>query len=150
MIESKKEVIRMDRRGYFKKVLKIVDNIEDYEWSSKYSKEILPLNSTSILNYYDTIINSNKDVKLFIAFIQYEYYSWLDENDTTLLSDFSIVFFVKDRKTGDIKPIVSILSKEYNSYLLEDDEDFEKYSLPDIIRKIIEKEIDIGGLFDDI
>lgn len=150
MIESKKEVMRMDRRGYFKKVLKIVDNIEDYEWSSKYSKEILPLNSTSILNYYDTIINSNKDVKLFIAFIQYEYYSWLDENDTTLLSDFSIVFFVKDRKTGDIKPIVSILSKEYNSYLLEDDEDFEKYSLPDIIRKIIEKEIDIGGLFDDI
>lgn len=140
----------MDRRGYFKKVLKIVDNIEDYEWSSKYSKEILPHNSTSILNYYDTIINSNKDVKLFIAFIQYEYYSWLDENDTTLLSDFSIVFFVKDRKTGDIKPIVSILSKEYNSYLLEDDEDFEKYSLPDIIRKIIEKEIDIGGLFDDI
>lgn len=140
----------MDRRGYFKKVLKIVDNIEDYEWSSKYSKEILPLNSTSILNYYDTIINSNKDVKLFIAFIQYEYYSWLDENDTTLLSDFSIVFFVKDRKTGDIKPIVSILSKEYNSYLLEDDEEFEKYSLPDIIRKIIEKEIDIGGLFDDI
>ncbi|MCD8863883.1 MULTISPECIES: hypothetical protein [Staphylococcus] len=140
----------MDRHGYFKKVLKIVDNIEDYEWSSKYSKEILPLNSTSILNYYDTIINSNKDVKLFIAFIQYEYYSWLDENDTTLLSDFSIVFFVKDRKTGDIKPIVSILSKEYNSYLLEDDEDFEKYSLPDIIRKIIEKEIDIGGLFDDI
>lgn len=150
MIESKKEVMRMDRHGYFKKVLKIVDNIEDYEWSSKYSKEILPLNSTSILNYYDTIINSNKDVKLFIAFIQYEYYSWLDENDTTLLSDFSIVFFVKDRKTGDIKPIVSILSKEYNSYLLEDDEDFEKYSLPDIIRKIIEKEIDIGGLFDDI
>src|SRR5699024_9971422 len=92
--------MRMDRRGYFKKVLKIVDNIEDYEWSSKYSKEILPLNSTSILNYYDTIINSNKDVKLFIAFIQYEYYSWLDENDTTLLSDFSIVFFVKDRETG--------------------------------------------------
>ena len=150
MIGSKKEVMRMDRRGYFKKVLKIVDNIEDYEWSSKYSKEILPLNSTSILNYYDTIINSNKDVKLFIAFIQYEYYSWLDENDTTLLSDFSIVFFVKDRETGDIKPIVSILSKEYNSYLLEDDEDFEKYSLPDIIRKIIEKEIDIGGLIDDI
>lgn len=150
MIESKKEVMRMDRRGYFKKVLKIVDNIEDYEWSSKYSKEILPLNSTSILNYYDTIINSNKDVELFIAFIQYEYYSWLDENDTTLLSDFSIVFFVKDRTTGDIKPIVSIVSKEYNSYLLEDDEDFEKYSLPDIIRKIIEKEIDIGGLFDDI
>ena len=41
-------------------------------------------------------------------------------------------------------------SKEYNTFLYENDKDFSNYSLADVIRKITEIDVDLDGLFKGI
>ncbi|UTH08798.1 hypothetical protein KFV08_09950 [Macrococcoides canis] len=139
----------MERFDYFLKVLNVIDKKEKYNWSSIPITKILPSNYENLLNYYDTQIGGNEKNELYLAFIQYSYYNYIDENESVLFSDYALIFYIKEGKDF-IKSLLLMNSKEYNTYLLETNKAFESYSLPDVMRKISEKEINIAELFKDI
>lgn len=140
----------MERYNYFENALKVIDKIDEYEWSPIILNKILPKNIVEVISYYDTVIKESASNKLGLAFVQYEYYFWLDENDNTVSSDYALIFFIKYKENEILRPLLFMDSKEYNTFLYENDKDFSNYSLADVIRKITEIDVDLDGLFKGI
>ena len=140
----------MERYNYFENALKVIDKIDEYEWSPIILNKILPKNIVEVISYYDTVIEESASNKLGLAFVQYEYYFWLDENDNTVSSDYALIFFIKYKENEILRPLLFMDSKEYNTFLYENDKDFSNYSLADVIRKITEIDVDLDGLFKGI
>ncbi|SUM84964.1 hypothetical protein [Staphylococcus saprophyticus] len=140
----------MERYNYFENVLKVIDKIDEYEWSPIILNKILPKNIVEVISYYDTVIKESDSNELGLAFVQYEYDFWLDENDNTVSSDYALIFFIKYKENEILRPLLFMDSKEYNTFLYENDKDFSNYSLADVIRKITEIDVDLDDLFKGI
>lgn len=140
----------MERYNYFENALKVIDKIDEYEWSPIILKKILPKNIVEVISYYDTVIKESDSNELGLAFVQYEYDFWLDENDNTVSSDYALIFFIKYKENEILRPLLFMDSKEYNTFLYENDKDFSNYSLADVIRKITEIDVDLDDLFKGI
>ncbi|MBG3875407.1 MULTISPECIES: hypothetical protein [Staphylococcaceae] len=140
----------MERYNYFENALKVIDKIDEYEWSPIILNKILPKNIVEVISYYDTVIKESDSNELGLAFVQYEYDFWLDENDNTVSSDYALIFFIKYKENEILRPLLFMDSKEYNTFLYENDKDFSNYSLADVIRKITEIDVDLDDLFKGI
>lgn len=140
----------MERYNYFENALKVIDKIDEYEWSPIILHKILPKNIVEVISYYDTVIKESDSNELGLAFVQYEYDFWLDENDNTVSSDYALIFFIKYKENEILRPLLFMDSKEYNTFLYENDKDFSNYSLADVIRKITEIDVDLDDLFKGI
>ncbi|MES3642714.1 hypothetical protein ABFV69_13570 [Staphylococcus saprophyticus] len=140
----------MERYNYFENAVKVIDKIDEYEWSPIILNKILPKNIVEVISYYDTVIKESDSNELGLAFVQYEYDFWLDENDNTVSSDYALIFFIKYKENEILRPLLFMDSKEYNTFLYENDKDFSNYSLADVIRKITEIDVDLDDLFKGI
>ncbi|WP_436945284.1 hypothetical protein [Staphylococcus xylosus] len=140
----------MERYNYFENALKVIDKIDEYEWSPIILNKILPKNIVEVISYYDTVIKESDSNELGLAFVQYEYDFWLDENDKTVSSDYALIFFIFNKENEILRPLLFMDSKEYNTFLYENDKDFSNYSLADVIRKITEIDVDLDDLFKGI
>lgn len=140
----------MERYNYFENALKVIDKIDEYEWSPIILNKILPKNIVEVISYYDTVIKESDSNELGLAFVQYEYDFWLDENDNTVSSDYALIFFINYKENEILRPLLFMDSKEYNTFLYENDKDFSNYSLADVIRKITEIDVDLDDLFKGI
>lgn len=140
----------MNRYDYFESALKVIDKIDTYNWSPVILNKILPQNIVEVKSYYDAIIKESDSNKLGLAFVQYDYYFWLDENDNTVSSDYALIFFIKYKENEILRPLLFMDSKEYNTFLYENDKDFSNYSIADVIRKITEIDANLENLFKDI
>ncbi|MDK9873026.1 hypothetical protein ACP3TN_14715 [Staphylococcus sp. IPLA37011] len=140
----------MNREDYFLNALKIIDQLDKYEWSDIPLMTFDHKNIYKILNYYDTRLGQTKNNELYLGFLEYSYYLNLDEYDNTLLSDYALIFYTKEITTNNPKLLLFMNSKEYNTFMMEQEKSFETYSLSEVIRKISEKEMNVQDIFKDL
>jgi len=137
----------MLREDYFNEVLKVIEKIDNYNWSSEPIMKVLPGNLNEVLDYYDTEFSRFDNNQLYLGFVHYNYYSSLDENEQILLTDYGIVFYVQNIANGKFKKILYMPSKEFNTLLMFSGENTKSFTLPEVMRKITEHDIKIENFF---
>ncbi|MCG2087807.1 hypothetical protein K4R74_11945 [Staphylococcus epidermidis] len=141
----------MNREDYFNNALKIFDKRNEYSWWDYPKKQIFPVETVSISSYYETLVSEVKGYEMYLVFAKYEYYRSISEEDNVLLSDYVMIFYLKNSLSRyDIQSLIKMDSKEYNTLLMESDRDFGDYLLPEVIRKITELDRDVEDFFNDL
>lgn len=140
----------MKREEYFNYALKIIDKRDEYKWISQPISKILPGMAVDILDYYDALISKVHNKEMYLAFVQYSYYSSLDENDRLLVSDYAMIFYIKDLDWNNYKKLLDMHSREYNVLLMDSNKDYRSYVLPEVIRKITEVDMSVEDFFKNI
>lgn len=137
----------MLREEYFHEVIKVIEELDGYNWSSEPIMKMLPGNLYEVLDYYDTELKCFNNYQLYLGFVHYNYYSFLDENEQILLTDYGIVFYVQNIASSKFKKLLYMSSKEFNTLLMVSGNDTEGFTLPEVMRKITEDDIKIDNFF---
>lgn len=140
----------MKREEYFNYALKIIDKRDEYKWRSQPISKILPVMAVDTLDYYDALISKVNNKEMYLAFAQYSHYTSLDENEQLLVSDYAMIFYIKDLEWNNYKKLLDMQSREYNILLMDSDRDFRSYVLPEVIRKITEVDMSVEDFFKNI
>jgi len=141
----------MNREDYFNNALKIFDKRDNYVWLSDPEMNVLPIETVKVLDYYEARVSEIKGNEMYLAFVKYQYYGSLSEEDNVLLSDYGVIFYLKGvNNARNITKLIQIDSKEYNVLLMNSDREFKEYLLPDVIRKITEKDKNVEDFFNNL
>lgn len=141
----------MNREDYFNNALKIFDKRDNYVWLSDPEMNVLPIETVKVLDYYEARVSEIEGNEMYLAFVKYQYYGSLSEEDNVLLSDYGVIFYLKGvNNARNITKLIQIDSKEYNVLLMNSDREFKEYLLPDVIRKITEKDKNVEDFFNNL